>query len=330
MPRLNPSQYDNEEDFISTDHLSRRSKKLKPDHKPKLPRTRLQGELAAQADHQESFNFTYQASRHERAWLIRSLGGFYEHHWIDNVLRLLKGGKEASVYLCAANATTSAGEFIAAKVYRPRMFRSLKNDHLYREGRANIDADGNQILDGGMLHAMHKRTAYGMELMHGSWIMHEFQTLQRLHAAGVDVPKPYACEDNAILMEYVGDPWMPAPTLNAVELDRDEATALFERVLRNIDRMLDQERIHGDLSAYNILYWEGEIWLIDFPQAIHPDENRNAYRILMRDLMRICDYFSRQGVKADAGRIAADLWTSHGRNIKPEIHPSLMGDEEPK
>jgi len=318
MPRLNLSQFDNEDDFASADRDSRRLKKLKPDHKPKQPRLTLQRELAAQADHQESFDFTYQASRHEHAWIIRSLGGFYEHRWIDNVLRLLKGGKEASVYLCAANASTQAGEYIAAKVYRPRMFRNLKNDHLYREGRMDLDADGNQILNGGMLHAMHKRTAYGLELLHGSWIMHEFQTLQRLHDAGVDVPRPYACENNAILMEYIGDPWVPAPTLNAIELERDESPALFERVLRNIDRMLAQECIHGDLSAYNILYWEGEIWLIDFPQVVHPDENRDAYRILCRDVRRICEYFARQGVEADAERIAADLWTSHGRELKPE------------
>ena len=327
MPRLNLSQFDNEEDFPSADRNSRRLKKLKPDHKSKLPRAILQRELAAQADHPESFNFTYQASRHERAWIIRSLGGFYEHRWIDNVLRLLKGGKEASVYLCAANASTPAGEYIAAKVYRPRMFRNLKNDHLYREGRANLDADGNQILDGGMLHAMHKRTAYGQELLHGSWIMHEFQTLQRLHTAGVDVPKPYACDNNAILMDYIGDPWMPAPTLNTVELERKEAAALFERVIHNIDRMLAQECIHGDLSAYNILYWEGEIRLIDYPQVVHPDENRSAYRILERDVRRVCEYFARQGVKADAGRIAEDLWTSHGRPVKLEVHPSTLAEE---
>jgi RIO kinase 1 len=328
MPRLNLNQYAFEDDLSHSDRRTRRMMKQKPDHKPKRSPAAQAQEMAAQAERQENFSFTYKASRHERAWIVRSLGGFYEQHWIDDVLRLLKGGKEASVYLCEANASTPAGDRLAAKVYRPRMFRNLKNDHLYREGRSNLDADGNQILDGGMQHAMHKRTAYGQELLHGSWIMHEFQTLQRLHAAGADVPVPYACGDNAILMEYIGDRWMPAPTLNTVELDPDEAPGLFERLLHNIDLMLSQERIHGDLSAYNVLYWEGEIRLIDFPQAIHPDENRSAYLIFERDVTRICAYFARQGVDADPRRIAADLWTSYGRSLKPEVHPRLLEDEK--
>jgi hypothetical protein len=32
-------------------------------------------------------------------WLTTSLGGFYEEHWFDDVVRMVKGGKEASVYL---------------------------------------------------------------------------------------------------------------------------------------------------------------------------------------------------------------------------------------
>jgi RIO kinase 1 len=283
-------------------------------------------ELAAQADRQESFNFTYNASRHEREWIVRSLGGFYENHWIDDVLRLVKGGKEASVYLCAANPSTPAGEMIAAKVYRPRMFRNLKKDHLYREGRADFNEEGIRILDDGMLHAMDKRTAYGLDLLHGSWIQHEFKTLQRLHAAGVDVPIPYACDHNAILMAYLGDPGMPAPTLNTVELEPGEAEPLFERVVRNIDLMLAQERIHGDLSAYNILYWEGDIQLIDFPQAVHPDENRAAFRIFERDVRRVCEYFTRQCVHADAERLAVELWTAHGYQLREDVDVRLLDD----
>ena len=321
MPRLNLNQLIDDDEPITSDRRSRRLVNRKPDHKPqRLP--------AAQAANQESFDFTYNASRHEREWIVRSLGDFYENRWIDDVLTLLKGGKEASVYLCAANPTTPAGEHLAAKVYRPRMFRNLKNDHLYREGRLNLDADGNEILDGGMQHAMHKRSAYGLELLHGSWIMHEYQTLQLLHAAGADVPKPYTCGNNAILMEYIGDPGMPAPTLNTVELGPAEADRLFKRLLRNVALLLSQGRIHGDLSAYNILYWEGEITLIDFPQALHPDQNRNAYPIFERDITRVCEYFTRQGVAAEPRRIAAELWVAHGRKLRPDVHPRLLDDQD--
>jgi RIO kinase 1 len=322
MPRVNLNQFTSYDEISTTDRRDRR----KTNRKPKRTPAALKQELAAQVDRQESFDFSYNASRHEREWIVRSLGGFYENHWIDDVLRLVKGGKEASVYLCAANPSTPAGELIAAKVYRPRMFRNLKKDHLYREGRADFDEAGIRILDDGMLHAMHKRTAYGLDLLHGSWIQHEFKTLQRLHAAGVDVPIPYACDHNAILMAYLGDSGMPAPTLNTVELEPEEAKPLFERVVRNIDLMLAQECIHGDLSAYNILYWEGDIRLIDFPQAVHPDENRAAYRIFERDVRRVCEYFIRQGVPADAERLAAELWTAHGYRLREDVDVRLLED----
>jgi hypothetical protein len=128
-------------------------------------------ELAAQEGGQKHFDFTYQASRHERIWLLDSLGAFHEHKWIDDVLRMVKGGKEASVYLCQANPTVGV-DLLAAKVYRPRMLRNLRKDHIYREGRINLDAEGREVLDDGMLHAMHKKTTYGKELLHTSWIEH--------------------------------------------------------------------------------------------------------------------------------------------------------------
>ena len=328
MPRLNPNQFLDGDDEYTPDRRTHRLLKRKPDRKPKRHPADVEREMSAQSDGRSDFNFTYHASRYERPWIVSSLGDFYENRWIDDVLRLLKGGKEASVYQCLADPSIGAGRYLAAKVYRPRMFRNLKNDHLYREGRADLDADGNVILDGGMQHAMYKRTGYGKDLLHASWIEHEYQALQQLDAAGVDVPTPYACDNNAILMEYIGDTITPAPTLNGIELEPEEAPRLFERVLHNVSVMLEHGRIHGDLSAYNILYWEGEIWLIDFPQAINPDENRNAYRIFERDIIRICEYFAHQGVVRAPRRIAAELWEANGRKLKPDVHPRLLDDRD--
>jgi len=284
-------------------------------------------ELAEQADDVSTFEFTYKASRHERAWLIDSLGRFYEQQWLDDVIRMIKGGKEASVYQCTANQTT-VENFIAAKVYRLRRFRNLKNDHLYREGRARLDADGSVIIDHGILHAMDQRTEFGLRMLHTSWMQHEFQTMQILHTAGADVPVPYACDNNAILMSYIGGEGFAAPTMNHIDLDPDESIYLFERVLENIEIMLANDRIHGDLSAYNILYWDGEITIIDFPQAISPDENRSAFAIFERDLTRICEYFARQGVDVKPHIIAADMWTAYQHRLTPDVHPNLLDDQD--
>ncbi len=227
-----------------------------------------------------NFKFTYKAARFEEAWLLDSLVEIADHKWISDVLRKVKGGKEASVYLCRSGDAVDA-PLVAAKIYRPRMLRNLKNDQQYRTGRADLDASGNVIVDDGTLHAMQKRTAYGEEVRHQSWIAYEFKTLEILHEAGADVPKPYAMEKNAILMGFVGDLSNAAPALNSVALELDEAKSLYERVVRNIDLMLTHDRIHGDLSAYNILYWNGDITLIDFPQVVLPDSNPTSWNIFL-------------------------------------------------
>ncbi|MDQ3007833.1 MAG: hypothetical protein M3R47_20945 [Chloroflexota bacterium] len=317
---------DNEEteNFINKDKRRQRF----PERHFKYVRAANSEFLKGQDDSSRSFNFTYQAARFEEWWLLESLGDFYEHKWISDVLRRLKGGKEASVYLCRAGAESEAG-LVAAKVYRPRALRNLKNDGQYRAGRVDLDAEGKAIVKSADVHAMEKRSSYGEELRHQSWISYEFQTLDILRAAGADVPRPYAMEKNAILMDYIGDLTSAAPTLNTVTLDPDEVRSLFDRIIWNVDLLLSNQRIHGDLSAYNILYWDGDITLIDFPQVVPPESNPAAWTIFQRDVTRVCQYFATQGLKVSAHKLATELWTSHGHRIVKEVDPSQLDADDP-
>lgn len=274
------------------------------------------------------FQFTYKAARFEEAWLLDSLVQMANHQWISDVLRKVKGGKEASVYLCKpGNAVGSS--MIAAKIYRPRALRNLKRDAEYRLGRIDLDADGTALWKEADKNAIAKRTSYGEDIRHQSWIAYEFTTMEVLFAAGADIPKPYAMEKNAIVMDFVGDASSAAPALNSIRLESGEAKSLFESVLRNVNIMLANNRIHGDLSAYNILYWDGEIKLIDFPQVVLPQGNPSAWKIFLRDLTRVCDYFSAQGVRCDAYQTAADLWTSHGLRVGKRLDPQYLDPENP-
>lgn len=277
----------------------------------------------------DRFKFTYKAARFEEAWLLDSLVEMAQHEWISDVLRKVKAGKEASVYLCKPGPGVDA-PLVVAKIYRPRSLRNLKNDGVYRTGRIDLGEDGKMLYREADVNAIIKRTKYGEELRHQSWIAYEYQTLELLHAAGADVPKPYVLERNSILMGYVGDLESAAPTLNSVPLDRNEARELFERVILNLNLLLQNERIHGDLSAYNILYWDGEITLIDFPQVVSPESNPMAWTIFQRDVTRICQYFQAQGVKVNARKLAADLWTSHGHRIVREIDPGQLDADNPE
>jgi RIO kinase 1 len=297
--------------------------------KKKLSQSEIIASLKEQKDDVGEYEFTYDASCHEREWIVNSLGLFYEMQWFADILRLVKGGKEASVYQCLASSVSPVeGRFIAAKVYRPRRFRNLRKDHIYREGREDLDDSGNVIVKDKILKAIRRRSDYGRRVMHTSWLEHEYKTMQILHAAGADIPKPYASGNNAILMDFIGDAEMAAPTLNTVDLDRVEARSLFERVVYNIEILLANERVHADLSAFNILYWEGEIMLIDFPQAISPIENHNAFMIFERDLRRICEYFIRQGVEVDYHDLAKKLWGTYNYRQMPEFNLNMLDEED--
>lgn len=285
--------------------------------------------LAAQDDSPRSIKFSYQASRYEAGWLLDSLGFFYTQHWISDVLRKIKVGKEASVYLCRSGEQVQA-PLVAAKVYRPRMLRNLKNDQLYREGRQVLDEAGHAIVDLGMLKAQRKRSTYGEQIRHQSWIAHEYLSLQSLYERGADVPRPYDMSPRAILMDYLGDESLPAPTLNEVNLEPGEAAPLFERVLKNLHQYLDLGFIHGDLSAYNILYWQGDISMIDFPQVVPVQDNRNSFVLFQRDIRRLCEYFISQGLTLEPRRLAAELWSAHGLRLAPGVDPRLLDAEDPR
>jgi len=255
----------------------------------------------------EVFHPTFQSSFHEREWILNYLGAFYDQGLISDVLARVKGGKEANVYCCTSH-TAGGEDLVAAKLYRPRMFRNLRNDARYRAGRAVLDEYGKEVHDPKELIAVKNGTKYGKSLSHFSWLMHEYQTLEILFKAGLDVPRPLAVGENTILMEYVGDVGAPAPALNEVTLAPREARRVFDRLIDNVERMLKLRRIHGDLSAYNVLYWEGEFRMIDFPQAVDPFTNRDGYDIFRRDVTRLCQHFIRYGIRSDPQQLAFEMW----------------------
>jgi len=139
------------------------------------------------------------------------------------------------------------------------------------------------------------------------------------------VPRPVTANDNALLMSYCGDERQAAPALSSVRLGARTAQRLFEEVLRNVELMLAQGLIHGDLSAYNILYWEGRITLIDFPQVTYAATNRHARAIFERDVRRVCDYFLAQGVHTQPSHIATELWERHVESGLDDMPPLEVG-----
>ncbi len=309
------NDFDDYDELYNPAHQERQSRRRrKPRVNPKDRKTRREAvnDVADVTAMEAGFEMTYTPARHEEGWLQDSLKAFYDMALLTDVLAMVKGGKEASVYRCQGHPD-SAVDRVAAKVYRPRMFRNLRKDHMYRQGREILTPDGRPVgLHGDRVaHAIRTRSAYGLRAAHTSWLMYEYTTLQTLYQAGAAVPEPYGASANAILMGYVGDDHGPAPTLHEVTLEPDEVEPLFMEVLRNIELMLQYDVIHGDLSAYNVLYWDGAITLIDFPQVVNPHSNPIAHEILQRDITRVCEYFAGYGVESDPAAIMEALWTRY-------------------
>jgi RIO kinase 1 len=317
MRKIDIESYaDDDADGTPVKNIDRKKRRLTQREK----RVRLQSDLIEHAakvpgELEQSFRPSFQPSRQERAWLLGYLESFYNDEIITDILGKVKGGKEATVYCCAAHPSTGL-ELIAAKVYRPAMFRSLRNDALYREGRQAVNEEGKATHGRREALAARKNTRFGQELRHTAWLEAEFQTMQLLYAAGANVPRPVAANDNVILMEYLGTQQSPAPTLNQVHLERSEAQAIFERLVRDLRIMLRCQRVHADLSAYNVLYWDGAFRIIDFPQAVDPDRNPAAASLFARDVERLCQYFARCGLTVDPRALASDLWSDF-KNTPP-------------
>ena len=311
-----------EEEEAELEYFERKFRLAEPTYRnPRMPKNERERfemhraevqQVAEVADLESVWEITYTPARFEGVFLRTSLRPFYQEDQIVDVMAQVKGGKEANVYRCRAHESVGV-EWIAAKVYRPRQFRNLRNDALYREGRDLLTAEDGRPQavkrrDSRTARAVNKKSAFGVQVRHLSWLMYEFSALQTLHEAGVPVPKPYGVGENAILMEFIGDEQMAAPTLHETRLADSEAGPLFERTRRSIAVMLEKGYVHGDLSAFNILYWEGEIKLIDFPQVVDIQGNRSARDVLTRDVERVCQYFSRYGIRQSPNRLAEELW----------------------
>ncbi len=304
-------------DLDDIDAAGGRQKSIKPHHKPKRSRREIVSGIVEWGQdvppgQRLALSPTLNATNEEQGWVLEHLTPFYDGKSITSVLRRVKGGKEANVYCCAAHPATGL-DLIAAKLYRPRLLRNLKNDSQYRLGRPMLNAAGEAISqrDWRMHKAIQKKSRVGLEAQQTSWLEYEYQTLKQLYEAGADVPQPLRHGDHALLMEYVGDEVIAAPILNQVALEPDEAGLLFERLMRNVELMLQCGFVHGDMSAYNVLYWQGEIKIIDFPQVMDPRGNPNARVVFRRDVLRLCQYFAKYGIKSEPLKLAEGMWARH-------------------
>ncbi|TEW55533.1 serine protein kinase RIO [Psychromonas sp. RZ22] len=215
---------------------------------------------------------------------------------VDNVLRQLMSGKEATVYVVQCG-----DEVRCAKVYKEASKRSFKNAVLYNEGR--------KVRNGRNARAMQKGSKFGREQQEEIWQNTEVDALYKFADAGIRVPTPYGCFGGVLIMELITDAeGFAAPRLNDVTMSEEKALLDHAKVMDYVVRMLSVGVIHGDLSEFNVLVDEEGPVIIDLPQAVDAAGNNNAKKMLLRDVNNMTQYYAQFAPSLASTRYGDEIW----------------------
>jgi len=221
---------------------------------------------------------------------------------IDEVVRQLMSGKEATVYVVRCG-----DDVRCAKVYKEANNRSFRQSVDYTEGR--------KVKNSRQSRAMAKGSKFGRESQEAAWQSAEVDALYRLANAGVRVPEPYNFYEGVLLMELVSDAnGNAAPRLNDVEFSAEQAKIYHGMLIKEVVRMLCAGIVHGDLSEFNILMSSDGPVIIDLPQAVDAAGNNNASEMLARDVRNLSDYFGRFAPELLNTQYGKEIWAlyAHG------------------
>jgi RIO kinase 1 len=215
---------------------------------------------------------------------------------INDVLRPLKSGKEAAVYV-----VRSGEDIRCAKVYKDMAQRSFQQRVQYQEGR--------KVSSSREARAIGKGSKYGRKQQEVAWKSAEVDALYQLRDAGVRVPEPFGYFHGVLVMELVTDEdGLSAPRLDDVDLSADDARACHRVLVQQVLLMLCSGLIHGDLSPYNVLMGPDGPVVIDFPQVVSAAGNNAARTMLLRDVNNLTAYLGRSAPELLDTWYGEEMW----------------------
>ncbi|XP_006634464.2 serine/threonine-protein kinase RIO1 [Lepisosteus oculatus] len=185
-------------------------------------------------------------------------------------------GKEANVY----HATTSQGDSRAIKIFKTSILL-FKDRDKYVSGEFRF---------------RHGYCKGNPRKMVRTWAEKEMRNLIRLQVAQIPSPEPIMLRSHVLVMGFIGKNEMPAPLLKNVQLSESKARELYLQVIQHMRRMYQEARlVHADLSEFNMLYHNGDAYIIDVSQSVEHD-HPHALEFLRKDCTNINDFFLKRGV----------------------------------
>ena len=241
----------------------------------------------------------------------------YEDGVVDEVIRQLMSGKEATVYIVRCG-----NQIRCAKVYKEAAKRSFKQAVNYQEGR--------KVRNSRRARAMEKGSRFGRQQQEEVWQNAEVDALYRLERAGVRVPQPFGCFDGVLLMELVtDDEGSVAPRLNDVTMHKDQALADHAVMMEYVKRMLCAGIVHGDLSEFNVLVNDHGPVIIDLPQAVDAAANNHAESMLARDINNMRSYYGQFAPTLLKTQYAKEMWRLfEDGKLKPDTELTGLYEED--
>ncbi|KAI7809362.1 serine/threonine-protein kinase RIO1 [Triplophysa rosa] len=195
---------------------------------------------------------------------------------ITEINGCISTGKEANVY----HATTAKGESRAIKIYKTSIL-SFKDRDKYVSGEFRF---------------RHGYCKGNPRKMVRTWAEKEMRNLIRLQTAQIPSPEPIILRSHVLVMSFIGRDDMPAPLLKNAVLSESKARELYLQVIQNMRIMYHDARlVHADLSEFNMLYHNGDAYIIDVSQSVEHD-HPHALEFLRKDCSNVNDFFQKHNV----------------------------------
>ncbi|KAI0887106.1 Serine/threonine-protein kinase Rio1 [Annulohypoxylon maeteangense] len=233
---------------------------------------------------------------------------------VSEIHGAISTGKEANVYGAVAHPDPNGPPVQRAiKVYKTAIL-SFKDRERYITGEYRFKSGAEKGNNRKMVKL---------------WAEKEFRNLRRIHSAAIPCPEPIQLKLHVLVMGFLGDKKGYAyPRLRDANIADEDADQVWRQLyiqLLGIMRRLYQvcKLVHADLSEYNILYNDKQLYIIDVSQSVEHDHPRSL-EFLRMDVKNTGDFFRRKGVDTLPDRVIFDFITnSQGAVEEPGVSDAI-------